>query len=238
MQIEYEEIDSEKTPLGTLTLRRYRAETGEVGYEVAIDGRFLMASHGAHSERAMARLAHERLQRPAAGLTVLVGGLGAGHTLRAALDLDRVERIVVAEIGAKVVEWNRRYFAEINGGAVDDPRVEVRVQDLADILADADQEYDLLLLDVDNGPGWLAAEGNEALYDEGGVRACLKAMRPGGVCAVWSPQANPRFRETLQRVLADVEEIDTLAMGKAIGEPGDVIYLFGRAMVPPSRREP
>ena len=238
MQIDYEDIDREQTPLGTLTLRRYRAETGEVGYEVAIDGRFLMASHGAHSERAMAGLAHERLQRPAADLTVLVGGLGAGHTLRAALDLDGVVRVVVAEIGAKVVQWNRRYFAEVNGGAVDDPRVEVQVADLADVLADADPEYDLLLLDVDNGPGWLAAEGNADLYEVEGVRACQRALRPGGTIAVWSPQANPRFRQTMQRVFADVEEIDTTAMGAQIGEPGDVIYLAGRAMVPPSRRQP
>jgi len=238
LQIDYEEIDREETPLGTLTLRRYRAETGEVGYEVAIDGRFLMASHGAHSERAMADLAHERLQRPAADLSVLVGGLGAGHTLRAALDLPGVKRVVVAEIGAKVVEWNRQYFAEINGGAVDDPRVEVRVTDLADVLAGADREYHLLLLDVDNGPGWLAAEGNADLYEVEGVQACLRALRPGGAIAVWSPQANPRFRETLQRVFPDTEEIDTTAIGKRMGEPGDVIYLAGRAMVPPSRRQP
>jgi len=219
-------------------LRRYRAETGEVGYEVAIDGNFLMASHGAHSERGMAGLAHQRLRRPGVDLAVLIGGLGAGHTLRAALDLDGVERVVVAEIGAKVVQWNRTYFAEVNGGAVDDPRVEVRVQDLSDVLADADREYDLMLLDVDNGPGWLAAEGNAELYEEAGVLACVRALRPGGVAAVWSPQANPRFRQTLQNAVTDVEEIDTAAMGRQVGEPGDVIYLFGRAMLPPSRREP
>ncbi len=228
MHIDYEDVDRECTPLGELTLRRYRAETGEVGYEVAIDGNFLMASHGAHSERAMAPMAHERLRRPARDLHVLVGGLGAGHTLRAALDLPGVARVVVAEIGAKVVDWNRRYFADVNGGAVDDPRAEVRVADLANVLAGADAVYDLLLLDVDNGPGWLAAEGNADLYEVSGVRHCRAALRPGGVLAVWSPQPNPRFRATLGEVFEGVDEVDTTALGAELGEPGDAVYLATR----------
>jgi spermidine synthase len=228
LHIEYEDVDRENTPLGELTLRRYRAETGEVGYEVAIDGNFLMASHGAHSERAMAPMAHVRLARPPRDLTVLVGGLGAGHTLRAALDLSGVERVVVAEIGAKVVHWNRRWFAEVNGNAVDDPRAEMRIADLADVLAAASAEYDLMLLDVDNGPGWLAAGGNAALYEVAGVRACHDALRPGGVLAVWSPQVNPRFLTTLRQIFDHVDEVDTTAMGAELGEPGDAVYLAVR----------
>jgi len=230
VQFEYEDIDTDDTPLGQLTLRRYRAETSEVGYEVRIDGHFLMASHGAHSERAMAELA---LQRRAGGetpLTVLVGGLGAGHTLRAALDLPGVSRVVVSEIGGKVVEWNRRYFAEVNGGAVDDPRVELRVGDLAHrVRADAGGaaggRYDLMLLDVDNGPGWLAAPGNAWLYEVDGLRACRAALHPGGVLAVWSPQRNPTFLAALEHVFDIVDEEDTTARGRQVGEPGDVIYL-------------
>ena len=225
MQFRYEDVDAEDTPLGRLTLRRYHAETGEVGYEVRIDGHFLMASHGAHSEQAMAALARERLAGEPRPLTVLVGGLGAGHTLRAALDLPDVERVVVVEIGARVVDWNRRYFAEVNGDAVSDPRVAVQVGDLADHVRATAGGVDLMLLDVDNGPGWLAAPGNAWLYEDEGVRACLDALRPGGVLAVWSPQANPTFRETLRRVFAVVDEVDTTERGRAVGEPGDVIYL-------------
>ncbi len=225
MQLQYTDIDAEDTPLGRLTLRRYRAEGGVEGYEIAIDGHFLMASHGAHSERLMARLAHRRLARPARRLQVLVGGLGAGHTLRAALDLPGVRRVVVAEIGARVASWNRRYFREANGGAVDDPRVVIRVADLADVLGEG--PFDMLLLDVDNGPGWLAARGNARLYDVGGVRRCRDALLPGGALAVWSPQPNPVFEATLRRVFDDVEAVDTTAVGQAVGEPGDVIYLTG-----------
>jgi spermidine synthase len=225
VELTYEDIDRDDTPLGELTLRRYTAETGEVGYEIRLGGNFLMATHGAHSERAMAEMALERLRRPASELRVLVGGLGAGHTLRAALDLPGVTRVVVAEIGARMVEWNRRYFAEANGHAVDDPRVDVRVADLHDVLRASPQGFDLLLLDVDNGPGWLAAEGNAPLYEEDGVRDSLAALRPGGVLAVWSPGPNERFRATLTRVFDELEAVDTTAIGRELGEPGDVIYL-------------
>jgi spermidine synthase len=221
MQIDYEEIDREETPLGELVLRRYVAETGETGYEILIDGSFLMASHGSHSERAMAALAHQLLQPPAAGLTVLVGGLGAGHTLRAALDLDGVERVVVAEVGAKVVDWNRRFFAEANSGAVDDPRVEVIVDDLARLVERSDDEFDLMLLDVDNGPGWLASPVNERLYSTDGVDACRRSLNPGGVLAVWCPQPNPTFENTLRTVFPTVH-VETTSTP---GEPSSTIYL-------------
>jgi spermidine synthase len=221
MEIEYTEIDRDETPLGVLTLRRYEAETGETGYEILIDGAFLMASHGSHAERAMAGLAHSRLGRDPDGPTILVGGLGAGHTLRAALDLPGVERVVVAEIGARVVDWNRRYFADANGGAVDDARVTVIIGDLVEVIDDHPGAFDLMLLDVDNGPGWLASPGNAGLYTTDGVRACRRALTPGGVLAVWSPQPNPTFEATLRETFPtlDVETTSTP------DEPSSTIYL-------------
>ena len=221
MEIDYREIDRELTPLGELVLRHYRAATGEEGYEILIDGAFLMASHGSHAERAMAGLAHARLDPGTGGLIVLVGGLGAGHTLRAALDLPRVERVIVAEIGAKVVEWNRRYFAEPNGRSVDDPRVEIRIADLADVIDANPETFDLMLLDVDNGPGWLAAPGNAGLYTSDGVTRCRRALRPGGVLAIWSPQPNPDFEATLRRIFPTVDVETT----HAPDEPASTIYL-------------
>ncbi|MEE4271921.1 MAG: hypothetical protein V2I67_09610 [Thermoanaerobaculales bacterium] len=221
MEIEYEVVDRETTELGDLVLRRYRAETGEEGYEILVDDAFLMASHGSHSERAMAALAHQRLAADPDELTILVGGLGAGHTLRAALDLPEAARIVVAEIGAKVVEWNRRYFADANGQAIDDPRVEIVIDDLARVIDDSSGAFDLMLLDVDNGPGWLAAPGNAGLYGAGGVEACRRALAPGGVLAVWSPGPNPDFESTLRETFATVE-IETTS---SPDEPSSTIYL-------------
>jgi len=111
---------------------------------------------------------------------------------------------------------------------VDDPRVEMRIADLADVLRDSPAAFDLLLLDVDNGPGWLAAPGNAGLYDRAGVETCRDALRPGGVLAVWSPQPNPVFLEALRLVFPAVEEFDTTEIGKMLNEPGDTIYLAVR----------
>ncbi len=226
MDIRYETIDRDATPIGVLELRRYRAESGEVGYEILIDGSFLMASHGSHSERAMASLAHARLQQPD-NLAVLVGGLGAGHTLRAVLDLSGVTRIEVIEIGAKVVDWNRRYFAEVNGWAVDDPRVGVVIGDVLERIRGCPDTFDMILIDIDNGPGWLAAPANARLYDVLGLSDCLRALRPGGVLAVWSPQPNPDLASVLSATFGWVEAVDTAAIGRSEGEPGSTIYLAG-----------
>lgn len=221
MDIVYREIDSEVTPLGELTLRHYRASTGEEGYEILIEGAFLMASHGSHAERAMAGLAHQGLARGSWNLTVLVGGLGAGHTLRAALDLEGVLHVVVAEIGAKVVEWNRRHFADANEHALDDPRVEIIISDLARVIDDHPATFDLMLLDVDNGPGWLAAPGNAGLYTSDGIAACRRGLAPGGVLAVWCPQPNTEFETTLREVFPTVN-VETTSDPK---EPPSTIYL-------------
>ncbi|HSL17169.1 MAG TPA: spermidine synthase [Methylomirabilota bacterium] len=221
MQIGYEEVDREVTALGELVLRQYRAETGETGYEILLDGAFLMASHGSHAERAMAGLAHRRLPAGASDLSVLVGGLGAGHTLRAALDLENVARVVVAEIGARVVDWNRRYFADANGGAVDDPRVGIVIDDLVRVIGARPGAFDLMLLDVDNGPGWIAAPGNARLYTSEGLEACRRALRPGGVLAIWSPGPNPTFETALREVFPAVDTETTTAPD----EPSSTIYV-------------
>lgn len=225
MKLELTTLDRETTPLGELVLQRYDAPDGQSGYQVSIDGRFLMAAHGCSSERAMASVAHSRLTKSTQDLHVLVGGLGAGHTLRAALDLDDCAKVTVVEIGAKVVHWNRRYFAEFNDHAVDDPRVEVVVEDLADVIAICDARYDLMLLDVDNGPGFLAADGNAGLYSADGVRKCRDALSVGGVLAVWSPCRNPGFFATMRAVFDNAEEVDTTAIGREVREINDFIYL-------------
>jgi spermidine synthase len=187
-----------------------------------------MATHGAAGERWMARLAWDAHAAPRRALHALVGGLGAGHTLRAVLDLPGVSRVTVAELGAKVEGWNRRYFAAANGGAVDDPRVEVVVGDLAALLATSAERFDLMLLDVDNGPGWLAAPGNARLYEAAGLEDCRRALRPGGVLAIWSPSANPTFRAVFELCFPGSREIPT-GRFEAEGERGeDVVYLARR----------
>jgi spermidine synthase len=228
MRIDFQKIDEEHTAVGTVTLVRYVAETGETGYEIRVDDHFLMASHGACGEVAMARLAHQRLRRAPRDLRVLVGGLGAGHTLRAVLALPGVSAVEVVEVSAKVVAWNRQYFAQASRAALDDPRVKVRVGDLLESLRAPSAPYHLILHDVDNGPGWLAAPANAPLYEPSGVHACHDALHPGGVLGVWSPGPNEAFRAVLQTAFADVQVCPWSTAGPASGGPSDLVYLAVR----------
>ena len=173
----------------------------------------------------MARLAHERLTRSSTDLRVLIGGLGAGPTLRAALDLGGVERVEVAEIGAKVIEWNRLYFGEVNGRAIDDPRVTIHIADVLDVIRNAPGVFDLVLLDVDNGPDWLATPSNAKLYDSAGLTDCSRCLRPGGVLAVWTPMRIAAVESRLRAVFDDVGYEDTIRIARAADEPPSMIYL-------------
>ncbi len=220
-------LDHQNTRFGRLELWEVRAPDGETGYEIRLDESFLMGSHGSHSERAMATLARRRLPERASGLSALVGGLGAGHTLRAVLDQPGVTRVVVAEIGKAVVGWNRRYLSPFNGGAVDDPRVEVVIADVLEVLASKPGAFHMILLDVDNGPGWLAAPANADLYTLEGIHTCRQALKPGGVLAVWSPSRNSELEGRLDSAGGPPwDVVDTLPVARQAGEPPAAVYLI------------
>ncbi len=227
MEIRERLLDHQDTRFGRLELWEARTPDGETGYEIRLEGSFLMGSHGSHSERAMAALARRRLPESACGLTALVGGLGAGHTLRAILDQPGMARVVVAEIGEAVVEWNRRYLSPFNGSAVDDPRVEVVIADVLEVLASNRGAFHLILLDVDNGPGWLAAPANADLYTLEGLRICHEALAAGGVLALWSPSRNSELERRLDSAGGTPwDVVDTLPAARQAGEPPAAVYLI------------
>jgi spermidine synthase len=165
----------------------------------------LMNSRLGGSEEALANLSCARIagrSRP----RLLIGGLGMGFTLRAALAaLPADAEVVVAELLPAVVAWARGPMAHIFEGSLEDPRVSVREADVADVIAASDG-WDAILLDVDNGPGGLNREANDRIYDAGGLRAARAALRPGGVLAVWSAAPDPRFVQRLRRGGWAVEE--------------------------------
>ena len=146
---------------------------------------------------------------------MLIGGLGMGFTLRAALaELGRDAIVVVAELVPAVVAWARGPMAELFAGSLDDPRVEVREADVADLIASGKGTYDAILLDVDNGPDGLSRSANDRLYDIEGLTAARTALTPGGVLAVWSSHPDRSFTARLRQSGFEVEEVNTRARGK------------------------
>ncbi|WP_423067968.1 spermidine synthase [Devosia sp. CN2-171] len=174
----------------------------------------LMSSRQAGSEEAMSNIAAVRIGgKPKA--RVLIGGLGMGFTLRAALAQFRPDaEIVVAELVPEIAgAWARGPLAHIHGEGLDDPRLTVRVGDVGDVMTSDTQKFDAILLDVDNGPEGLSRPGNDALYSHGGIAKAKSALRPGGMLAVWSVAPDPHFAKRLGQSGLKVEELKARAHG-------------------------
>ena len=189
------------------------------GEELAIrvNGAELMASRAHASEERMAVLAFERLG-PVPKPRVLIGGLGLGYTLRAALDaFPQSATVVVAELVPAVVTWMRGPLAHLAGHPLDDPRTVVEVADAAVILRASPRTFDAILLDIDNGPTTLIREANAGLYSAAGMAATRAALAPGGVLVVWSAGPDIRFAQRMQRAGFRVEVIRARAHGDRRG---------------------
>lgn len=167
-------------------------------FSIRVGREELMTSRRHESELALGRLGCERLARfphP----TVLVGGLGMGYTLRAALDvLPPGATVIVAEFLDAVVEWNRQYLGELAGHPLQDPRVTVLVQDVFDVIQASPDAFDAILLDVDNGPHAMTQAGNYRLYGARGIQAAFNALHRDGSLAIWSAVRDLVFERLLQ----------------------------------------
>ncbi|MBI1204757.1 MAG: spermidine synthase [Rhodopseudomonas sp.] len=205
-------IDSARVPDGSeLKLMRRGDE-----YSIKLAGNELMNSRLSGSEQALATLTCARLTTPKPRL--LIGGLGMGFTLRAALEvLGPLAHIDVAEIVPQVVAWARGPMAELHGNSLSDPRVHVVEADVGALIAQAavqpDMAYDAILLDVDNGPDGLSRPGNDRLYDHAGLGRTHAALRPRGVLAVWSSAPDRNFSKRLRQAGFAVDEQSVRAHG-------------------------
>jgi spermidine synthase len=200
----------------------------------------LMNSRRSGSEEALAKLACARLgDRPHA--RILIGGLGMGFTLGAALaGLGAGARVVVAEIVPEVVAWARGPLAHLFSGRLDDPRVQVLVDDVSRVIQAGPAQYDAILLDVDNGPEGLTLRANDRLYDMWGLKRARFALRAGGILGVWSGRPDRKFKARLQRAGFDVDEVRVHAHGRSghrhvvwlATSPTDSIAPWGTQMSP------
>ncbi len=175
----------------------------------------LMNSRQHNSEELLAELAIKALGRDPK--SVLVGGLGMGYTLRAALDnLPREARVTVAELFPEVVAWNREHMADLAGRPLEDERVRVHVGDVAELFGGGKRQYDLILLDTDNGPEGTTADDNEQLYSDAGLASMRETLTLGGILSVWSAFESAAFTKRLQRAGFDA----TLERPRAHGKRG------------------
>ncbi len=211
--IPWSHLDTAQVPGGgELRLMQRGAE-----FSIRLGRDELMNSRLSATEQALATIACEKIQtrrRPNKQPNILIGGLGMGFTLRAALTvLGKQAHIVVAELVPAVVAWARGPMAKLSGDSLTDPRVRIHEGDVGDLIRSGRLAYDAILLDVDNGPQGMTRKANDGLYDLKGLRAAHTALRPGGVLAVWSSGPDAKFTARLRKTGFKVDEIPLRAKG-------------------------
>ena len=217
-------LDSAPLPDGSGDLRLKQRGSE---FSIMLGSNELMNSRLSGSEEALAKLVCERLGE-LSRTRMLIGGLGMGFTLRAALShLPNDAEVEVAELIPAVVDWARGPMASVFAGCLDDPRVRVTVADVAGLIAEAKGHYDAILLDVDNGPEGLTVARNDRLYGAAGLQAAKAALRPGGILAVWSSGPDHGFTRRLKNAGFATEEVTARAR-RTGGGARHVIWLARR----------
>ena len=193
-------------------------------YMIVADRNELMSTRMSGSEQALAVMTCERLGSCSAP-RLLIGGYGMGFTLRAALGaISPKGKITVVELVPEIVTWAKLFMAELTAGCLDDPRVELKIGDVADAIGAG--QYDAILLDVDNGPDGLTRAGNDRLYSPRGLAAAKAALRPGGILAVWSAAPDRAFARALADTGFAVDEVAVRA--RVNGKGAKHIIWFAR----------
>lgn len=193
-------VESVETDEGILELR----QRGEDDFLITIAGRVLMNSTLNRSEIMLSELACKAAGKRE-GMRVLIGGLGMGYTLKAALEnLPASAGVVVAELNPVVVKWCSGPIARLTGGAVDDPRVTVEIADVSTLISRAsmgggDERFDAIILDLYEGPFEAAKERGDYIYGNRALQRSAQALMPGGVFAVWAEDPDKPFERRLDR---------------------------------------
>jgi len=196
-------------------------------FMIVLDRNELMSTRMHGSEVALGTMACDRLAgHPAPH--VLIGGYGMGFTLRAVLGrLGAAARVTVVELVPGIITWARGEMAAVTAGCLDDPRVTVQMGDVGAVMGQAAAQYDAILLDVDNGPDGLTRPENDGIYSPAGLAAARRALRPGGVLAIWSAAPDVAFGRRLERAGFGVDTVRVRARESGKGA-SHVIWFAGK----------
>ena len=206
--IPWEEIDRVGVPggEGEVILRKRGTE-----FSIRTDTTELMNSRLHGSEDALAELTCSRIVRKK-GQRILIGGLGMGYTLSAALkQLGGDSLVTVAELIPAVVRWNLEYLGHLAGNPLDDGRVSILEEDVAAIISSKKSTWDAILLDVDNGPDGLTRQANDRIYGMAGLKKAFSALRKGGILSIWSSGADEKFTRRLRQCQFHTEMVTVRA---------------------------
>lgn len=206
-------IERALTENGELQLQR-RGED----YEIIFNGTFLMATYNGESEKLLVRWAIEKAVSPK---WILIAGLGVGFSLAEAQKHKYIEKITVVEIEQKIIEWHRKYLSNFSEGALSQSHVEVVQGDFIEWMKTSGEKYDVVCLDIDNGPDWVVLENNKKLYSDNGLCSLLKVMNKGSAASFWSASRSRCFETLLKRYF---EGVCIKEVPHQKGEP-DYIYL-------------
>ena len=204
---EHDEVARAESERGELVLRRRRTPQAADVLELRVNGVFVMDTQETSSEEDMAAVALELVEHPR---RVVVGGLGLGFTTRRVLADPRVEEVAVVEIEEALVAWMRDGTVPHGPALLADRRLRVVTADVATAIAEArdtGSAYDLVLLDVDNGPGYLVHDANAQVYQHDLLSATRALLAPGGALVVWSASRSPELLATLTSVFSSAEEL-------------------------------
>ena len=198
IRVDYEDVARATSDRGEVVLRRRG-----VVLELRVNGVFVMDTAETGSEIELARAALAAVDEPT---SVLVGGLGLGFTAHEVLADTRVERVLVVELEESLIGWMRDGTIPHGPEYLADERLQLTEGDVRHALAEAsDDSFDLVLLDVDNGPGYLVHEANSAVYERPFLAECARAMTARGALVIWSASESPELEQAMADVFGSCE---------------------------------
>lgn len=171
---------------------------GKKEYELVINGVFIMASYNGYSSELLIRNAIHKLEQ--SDISVLVGGLGMGYTVKEACKYPKIKSIDVVEIVTDVILWNKEFLLDCNEGCLSDPRVKIIQNDFYDYVIGTNKRYDLICMDIDNGPSLIVNEGNNRAYGVDFFNRVKQIMNVSGMFVIWSCSFEEILLERMKKV--------------------------------------